>query len=94
MDNNNLVDIVVDLVVECPHCGDPILIEKLNCCIFRHGVFKENGSQMDPHTPKKLCDYYVEKELIIGCGKPFKIIKNVNSKNDDDKFVAIICDYI
>jgi G:T-mismatch repair DNA endonuclease (very short patch repair protein) len=94
MDNNNLVDMVVDLVVECPHCRDPILIEKLNCCIFRHGVFKTNGSQMDPHTPKNLCDYYVESRLIIGCGKPFKIIQNINSKNNDDKFVAIICDYI
>jgi hypothetical protein len=90
MNNNN----IVNLVVECPHCKEPILIEQLNCCIFRHGIFKENSSQIDPHTPKKLCDYYFEKQLIIGCGKPFKIILNENSKNDDDKLIAIICDYI
>ena len=90
MNNNN----IVNLVVECPHCKEPILIEQLNCCIFRHGVLKNNEKQIEPHASKELCDYYVKNELIIGCGKPFKVILNENSKNDDDKFIAIICDYI
>jgi hypothetical protein len=87
-------DKLTNLVVECPHCKDPILIEKLNCCIFRHGAFKSNGRQINPHAHKDLCDFYVKKDLINGCGKPFQVIQNENSKNDDDKFIAIICEYI
>jgi hypothetical protein len=83
-----------NLVVECPHCKEPVLIEKLNCCIFRHGVNKKNGKQIDPHSSKELCDFYIKKKLILGCGKPFQVIPNVNSKDNDDKFIAIICDYI
>ena len=57
----------------CPHCKEPILIEKLNCCIFRHGVLKNNEKQIEPHASKDLCDYYVKNDLIYGCGKEFKI---------------------
>lgn len=83
-----------NLIVQCPHCKHHILIEKLNCCIFRHGVLKINGKQIDSHAPKNLCDYYIKKDLILGCGKPFQVIPNTYSNNDDDKFIAIICDYI
>jgi hypothetical protein len=55
---------------------------------------KHNGTQIDPHSSKDLCDYYIEKQLIFGCGKPFQIIPNENSKNNDDKFITVICDYI
>ena len=83
-----------NIVIECPHCKNLILIERLNCCIFRHGVFKSNGKQMDPHTEKELCQLYVKNDLIFGCGKPFQIIPNDHSKNNDDKFIAVICPYI
>ena len=79
-----------DFVVECPHCKIPVLIEKLNCAIFRHGSLKSDGQQIDPHSSKELCDYYIEKNLINGCGKPFKVIKDENSNN----YVAVICEYI
>lgn len=85
---------IINIVVECPHCKEPILIEKLNCCIFRHGALKNNQKQIEPHASKELCDYYVENQLIIGCGKPFKVILNENSKSDDDKLIAVVCDYI
>ena len=84
----NPEEINQDIIVFCPHCNYPILIEKLNCCIFRHGTLKSNGQQIDPHAIKELCDYYVEKDMINGCGKPFRIIKNNNV------IIAIICDYI
>ena len=87
MDNNK----PINLVVQCPHCKYPILIEELNCRIFRHGVFKINGTQINPHAPKDLCDFYVKNDLILGCGKPFQIIQNQHS---DEPFIAIICDYI
>jgi len=83
-----------NLVVECPHCKYPILIEELNCRIFRHGVFKINGTQINPHASKELCDFYVKNSLILGCSKPFQIIQNKNSINNDDTFIAVICDYI
>jgi hypothetical protein len=87
-------EISVNLIVDCPHCKYPVLIEKLNCCIFRHGVLKHNGKQIDPHSTKDLCDYYVKKDLILGCGKPFQVIIKPNSTSDDEKYIAIICDYI
>jgi|Laugresbdmm110sn_1035088.scaffolds.fasta_scaffold110714_1 DNA-directed RNA polymerase subunit RPC12/RpoP len=83
-----------NLVVQCPHCKYPILIEELNCRIFRHGVFKINGTQINPHASKELCDFYVQNDLILGCSKPFQIIQNENSINNDDTFIAVICDYI
>jgi hypothetical protein len=73
------------LYVECPHCGIYIEIEKINCNIFRCGVYKSNIKQcINPHSSKKECDELKEKDLIYGCGKPFTI------KNEK----AIICDYI
>ena len=75
-------------VISCPHCKEFIIIEQINCAIFRHGYLKNNQKQIDPHATKELCDYYVRENLIYGCGKPFKLILNNN------KFEPIICDYI
>ena len=75
-------------ILECPHCKEYIIIEKLNCGIFRHGILKKNGIQINPHAPKNLCDFFAEKELIYGCGKPFRILIKEN------KYEIEICDYI
>ena len=75
-------------ILQCPHCNDFIIIEKINCGIFRHGYIIKNGKQIDPHAPKDICDFYIKKKLIYGCGKPFKVTQNV------DKFNTEICDYI
>ena len=74
-------------ILQCPHCNEYLIIEKLNCGIFRHGVLK-NGRQIEPHTPKQICDHYIANQLIYGCGKPFRIIFK------DNKFEIVICDYI
>lgn len=76
------------MIVICPHCNEDIIIEEINCAIFRHGIFKHNYEQIPPHSPKELCDEWVEKKLIFGCGKPFQLIKN------HDTHIAQICDYI
>lgn len=81
---------IINLVVNCPHCNDPILIEQLNCCIFRHGSFKSDGTQIGPHSSKQECDHYITNNLIFGCGKPFRIIKN----ESNNEYYTIICDYI
>ena len=75
-------------IVKCPHCAEYVIIEEINCKIFRHGVFKNIGTQIDPHTPKNLCDYYVENNLIYGCGKPFILVINNNN------YTTEICNYI
>jgi len=75
-------------ILTCPHCGDFIIIMKINCGIFRHGVLIKNGKQIDPHSTKDTCNYYVREKKIYGCGKPFRII-SIN-----DKFYTEICDYI
>ena len=77
-----------EYIVVCPHCNQLIIIEKINCAIFRHGIFKKNGNQIDPHSSKELCEYYIKKNIIYGCGKPFKIILLNNQLQTE------ICDYI
>jgi len=82
------MEITSDIVVDCPHCNVPICIAKLSCCIFRHGSYKSNNKQINPHSSKLICDKLINDNLIYGCGKPFKITY-VN-----DTFIASICDYI
>lgn len=75
-------------ILICPHCNEYVIIEKMNCGIFRHGILKNNGQQIDPHSSKVDCDKYIENGLIYGCGKPFRITV------DNNKFTIEICDYI
>jgi hypothetical protein len=81
--NGNKNDIII-----CPHCNDFIIIEKLNCGIFRHGIMKNTIIQIDPHLDKNSCDKLLSENLIYGCGKPFQIIQNNNV------YEVKICDYI
>ncbi len=78
------------IVIFCPHCNNVIQIyrNEINCAIFRHGVFKQTGIQMNPHLPKIECDKLISQDLIFGCGKPFKLTK------DNENYKAEICDYI
>jgi len=70
--------------VTCPYCNGEIIIIELNCKIFRHAVFKDNGKQLDPHASKELCDRVIEENLVYGCAKPFRIVDGKVEK----------CDYI
>ena len=75
-------------VVICPHCHCQIIIQEVNCQIFRHGIYKSSGDQINPHASKEECDELSIKGLIYGCGKPFRI------DLVQDKWIATICDYI
>ena len=81
----------------CPHCNGGIIVEKnqLYCRIFRHGVYKANMQQMNPHMPKQECERLIQSNQIVGCGKPFRVVNgpNVNGPNGIEK-VAVVCDYI
>ena len=72
-------------IINCPHCNQSIIIEQLNCRIFRCGIYKNNFKQIHPHLNKELCDELSSNNLIYGCGKPFRIDENNN---------PLICDYI
>ena len=79
-------------IFNCPHCDGLIEVckDQTNCLIFRHGYLKENNTQINPHLCKEECDRLFNENLIYGCGKPFKLVRN--SSNEIDK--VEICDYI
>ena len=81
-----------NILVKCVHCEDLIIINKkdFNCKIFRHGVYKSNNKQIDPHFCKEECDRLFNEGLIYGCGKPFRLI--IDKK--EDKFGTEKADYI
>ena len=80
------------MIVTCPHCNDSVIIEEINCGIFRHGVLKINGQQMDPHSSEQICNELFESGLIYGCGKPFQI--RVVLEKEKEVVVAESCGYI
>lgn len=77
------------IIVKCPHCNGHIIIEQVNCAIFRHGTMKTTNQQIDPHLSKEECDKLVETNSVNGCAKPF-IIKQDATK----QWMAELCDYI
>ena len=74
--------------VTCPHCKDIIIIEQINCKIFRHAILKCNNNQINPHASKQECEILISQNAIYGCGKPFMLIMIENN------YVAVDCDYI
>ena len=94
--NNDIkLDLVDDyVIVECPHCFMKIivLLKDFNCKIFRHGVYKKSGKQIDPHMKKDMCDKLFNQNKIYGCGKPYKLV--VIKSNNETIYFTEICDYI
>lgn len=78
------------IITECPHCGTTIFVEALNCRIFRCGIMKIGGAQINPHLCKEECDRLFETKSIYGCGKPFRIINDLSGCG----FKTVFCDYI
>jgi len=75
----------------CPHCKGIVEVkeDQVNCQIFRHGIIKSTGMQVNPHSPKTYCDNLVEKKLVYGCCRPFKMFIH----NTLEPYVEV-CDYI
>lgn len=73
----------------CPHCELLVEIEQINCGIFRHGMFKGTGNQVEPHLPKEQCDILINTDQIYGCGKPFRVVMD-----ETGTFCAQLCDYV
>jgi hypothetical protein len=81
------------ILVKCPNCDIYIEVLQLNCKIFRCGILKNNGSQINPHLPKSECDKLFNSGKIFGCSKPFKIIEK-KSENGEIDYSSEICGYI
>lgn len=60
----------------CPHCGGEIQVmrQEINCQIFRHAVFKDSMTQINPHASQEECKVLIENQNIYGCGKPFRLV--------------------
>jgi hypothetical protein len=63
------VEISHDLCTHhCPHCGVCIIVEELNCRIFRC------GEGLNPHATEEVAAAYAKTKR--GCGKQFRIDGN------------------
>ena len=74
-----------ETIIECPHCKTTVVVEAMNCRIFRCGIRKLDNVQIDPHLDKESCDRLYIDGLIYGCGKPFYIDMSGN---------PVVCGYI
>jgi len=81
-------------IIQCPHCQEFIIIQELNCKIFRHGTYKNTGEQIQPHSSKEVCDELFINGRIYGCGKPFRIIVLEDNSVNGPIWKVEICDYI
>ena len=50
------------MIIICPHCNENIIIEKINCGIFRHGVYIKTGKQINPHLAQIECEKLIKKK--------------------------------
>ena len=78
----------MEQILYCPHCKSAFIMEKINCGIFRHGIYKKDEKQLDPHSSKEVCDKVTEENIIYGCGKPFQIVQ------ENDCLIVKKCGYI
>ncbi len=84
-------------IFPCPNCECLTSCERgmVNCGIFRHGnFFTVNNGKIEfqdsiaPHLAEKECLDLVKNGKIVGCGKPFRLVKT------GEKMVAEKCGYI
>jgi len=71
----------------CPWCSVRVDIRERNCGIFRHAIHKSNKQPIDPHMTEGVLTELTKSSLIIGCGKPFKLVDKETGRIEK-------CDYI
>jgi hypothetical protein len=72
--------------LECPHCHVSFVVEALNCGIFRCGVWRATGVQINPHMSEEECNSILAN--IWGCSRPFRVTL------DAGEFQVAPCGYI
>ena len=81
------------LQFDCPHCGGQIgvAVNEINCSIFRDGVSKVTGMQLNPHAPEPECTALAASGTMYGCCNPFRIVTAINGEKT---YNVEKCDYI
>jgi len=82
-----------NFIIICPQCYAPIIIEQINCGIFRHAICIDTNQQIPPHSSKDFCEQLVAEKKIYGCGKPFQIMSLLGD-NDQVEWIVKKCEYI
>jgi hypothetical protein len=62
----------------CPWCKELVVVrpQDVACRTFRHAEFKGKAGRfrfVNPHAPQAECERWVREDLIVGCGKPFRL---------------------
>lgn len=85
------IDGIEYYVFPCPTCDGIVLVQKneINCCIFRHGIYRSNSQQINPHASKIEIDNLLATDSIIGCGRPFILIFTPKGEG-----VVELCEYL
>jgi len=81
----------MEFELRCPHCKSLILLHECKTGgmnILRHGVLKENNQLILPQLSNELVLQLVQKNLIYGCGKLYKITRIVQ-KNGHIGIIAV-----
>jgi len=68
--------------MDCPYCKTKIILEKINCGIFRCGIYQlKNGKfrQLPKHGSKNRIDTIKNKYKVYGCGNPVKYHKKTKT---------------
>ena len=78
------------LTFACPNCAGTIEVLEcaINCCIFRHAIYKSNFQPINPHASQEIIQALKDNDLIEGCGTPFQI------ESKDGEYTVKICEYI
>jgi hypothetical protein len=87
----SFIYIMEEKILSCPNCGVGIIIESVNCGIFRCGAFKNGLQQIDPHAEKETVERLIANDEIWGCGQPFQLL---TFPLDDVKTRLVKCGWI
>lgn len=71
------------LLIKCPNCSGVVQVHKseTNCCIFRHGIYRNNFTQVNPHASQAQCESLIKSKQVYGCCLPFQLLKTTNNKS-------------
>jgi len=67
----------MDVTVTCPHCHQLVYIsnKRSQLSLQIHGILVHNGEPLTRPITQSCYDYLKEEGKIIGCGKPFILVR-------------------
>lgn len=82
-------------IVTCPHCSTPVVIEQVNCAIFRHAAWRTTLEPVPPHATKTELETWASEGKIHGCARPFRLIPRPRqAPSEAIEYEAVACDYL